>query len=76
LRELSVGYNVPAKWLKNTPIRTARLSLVGRNLAIIYQATPRGLDPQATSTTGNTQGLEKGFNLPQANYGFDIKVTF
>jgi TonB-linked SusC/RagA family outer membrane protein len=76
LRELSFGYNVPAKWLKGTPIRSARLSAVGRNLAIIYQGTPKGMDPQATSTTGNGQGFEKGFNLPQANYGFDIKVTF
>jgi TonB-linked SusC/RagA family outer membrane protein len=76
VRELSVGYNVPTVWLRNTPLRTVRLSAVARNMAILYQGTPRGMDPQATSNTGNDQGLEKGFNLPQANYGFDIKVTF
>lgn len=75
-RELSISYNIPSKVLRNTPIESVRLSAVGRNLAIIHQNTPKGMDPQATSTTGNAQGFEKGFNSPQANYGFDIKISF
>ena len=77
LRELTVGYNVPTKWVRKTGfLRSAKLSLVGRNVAILYQNTPKGVDPQATSTTKNGRGFEKGFNMPQATYGFDIKVTF
>lgn len=77
LREISVGYNVPEKWVRKTKFfRTARISFVGRNVAILYQNTPKGIDPQATSTTGNAQGFERGFTLPMATYGFDIKVTF
>jgi len=76
LREVSAGYNVPTKFLKKSPIKTARVSLVGRNVAIIHQNTPKGLDPQATSTTGNAQGFERGFNLPMATWGFDVKVSF
>lgn len=76
LREISVGYNLPSKWLRRTFLTSARLSFVGRNVAILYQNTPKGMDPQATSTTGNAQGFERGFTLPQATYGFDIKVTF
>ena len=77
LREVSVGYNLPQQWLKPLQVvRTAKVSLVGRNLAILHQNTPKGMDPQATSTTGNAQGFERGFTLPMATYGFDVKVTF
>ena len=76
LREITVGYNLPSKWLRKAFFKTVRVSFVGRNVAILYQKTPKGMDPQATSTTGNAQGFERGFTLPQATYGFDIKVTF
>jgi len=52
------------------------VAAVGRNIATLFANTPHGLDPQATSTTGNAQGFERGFNLPSATYGFDIKVSF
>lgn len=76
LREVSLGYTLPQQWLRNTFIRSAKLSVVGRNVAILHQSTPKGMDPQATSSTGNAQGFEEGFTLPQATWGFDLKVTF
>jgi TonB-linked SusC/RagA family outer membrane protein len=76
LREISVGYNLSKKWLAKTPFTAAKISLVGRNIAIIYQKTPKGVDPQATRTTGNAQGFEMGFALPQAYWGCDLKVSF
>ncbi|WP_206365135.1 SusC/RagA family TonB-linked outer membrane protein [Sphingobacterium corticibacterium] len=76
LREVSVGYNLPNEWFAKTPFRNAKLSAVGRNVAILFQNTPKGLDPQATSTSGNAQGFERGFSLPMATYGFDFKFSF
>jgi TonB-linked SusC/RagA family outer membrane protein len=77
LREVSVGYNCPKKWLNRIGfIRSLKISAVGRNLAILYQKTPQGLDPEATTSMGNGQGVENGFNLPSATYGFNIKATF
>lgn len=76
LREVSLGYNIPSSWLRKTPFTSAKLSGVGRNVAILHQKTPRGMDPQATSSTGNNQGFEMGFTLPQATWGFDLKVSF
>jgi len=76
LREVTIGYNLPKRLLKKTFIRTAKLSAVGRNLVILYQKTPKGLDPEATSTTGTGQGFEYGFVLPTATYGFNINITF
>lgn len=76
LREITVSYDFPKAWLRKTPFQNLRLAAVGRNIATLFAHTPIGLDPQATSTTGNAQGFERGFNLPEASYGFDIKVGF
>ncbi|MDB4924227.1 SusC/RagA family TonB-linked outer membrane protein [Mucilaginibacter sp.] len=76
LREVSAGYNLPAKLLTHTPIKTARVSAVGRNLAILYRKTPKGIDPESSSTSGNGQGIENGSLPPNATYGFNINLTF
>ncbi|MFR3548882.1 MAG: hypothetical protein ACLTTW_00505 [Coprobacter sp.] len=76
LREISIGYTIPKKWLQKTPLKSVRVSAVGRNVAILFQNTPKGIDPEATRTTGNAQGFEEGYAQPSATYGFDIKVSF
>jgi hypothetical protein len=76
LRELAVGYNLPKKMLSGTPLKSARISLSGRNLAILYRKTPLGIDPEAASTSGNGQGIEKGSLPPNAIYGFNISLNF
>lgn len=76
LRELALGYSFPAKLLGRTPVKSAKVSLVGRNLAILYRKTPRGIDPEATSTAGNGQGIERGSLPPNAIYGFNVNLSF
>ncbi len=62
--------------LKKTPVKSARFSLAGRNLAILYRKTPLAIDPEAASTSGNGQGIENGALPPNAIYGFNIRLTF
>ena len=76
LRELSIGYNLPSKWLRKIHLTSARVSAVGRNIWIIYQKTPKGLDPESASYSGNGQGIETGALPPTTTFGFDIKLTF
>lgn len=79
LREISVGYDFPRNILRDKMggiFQSMKVSFVGRNLAILHRNTPKGLDPEASSSLGIVQGLEKGFNLPTSIYGFDVKVTF
>ena len=77
LKEISLGYNIPKNWLRKIGfIQSMRVSAVGRNVAILHQKTPKGIDPDATSSMGIQQGLERGFNLPTSSYGFDFKITF
>lgn len=78
LREVSVSYDVPRSWLNKMGgvFQSMKIAFVGRNLAILHQNTPDGIDPEAASSLGVIQGLERGFSLPTATYGFDFKVTF
>ena len=77
LKEISLGYNIPKNWLRKIGfIQSMRVSAVGRNVAILHQKTPKGIDPEATSSMGIQQGLERGFNLPTSSYGFDFKIIF
>lgn len=76
LRELAIGYSLPRKVLKNTPLSSVKLSLIGRNLAILYQNTPKGIDPEAAVSSGNAQGIEYGGMPPVSTFGFDVKIAF
>jgi hypothetical protein len=76
LRELSVGYNLPKKLISKLKMSNVRVSLVGRNLWILYQNTPKGIDPEAALNAGNGQGMESGSMPPSTTFGFDIKVAF
>ena len=76
LREISLGYNFPKKLIAKIMMSNARVSVVGRNLWIFYQKTPKGLDPEAALNAGNGQGVESGSLPPSTTLGFDIKISF
>jgi len=76
LREVSIGYTLPSRLLTKTLIKGARFSITGRNLLLLYSNTPHGIDPEATSTSGNGQGIENGSLPPNAIYGFNIRLQF
>ena len=76
LREVSVGYNLPKKMIAKALMSNARISLVGRNLWIFYQKTPKGLDPEAAINAGNGSGVESGSLPPATTLGFDVKISF
>ncbi|MCL3782682.1 SusC/RagA family TonB-linked outer membrane protein [Prolixibacteraceae bacterium JC049] len=76
LREVVVGYNLPKRWLKKTPITNAHISLVGRNLFFLYNAA-EGIDPESGYGSGNTgNGIEHSALPSASSYGFSIKVNF
>lgn len=76
LREVVLSYRLPEAWTARTPLDQASISLVGRNLAILYKNTP-GFDPEATYGAGfSTQGRE-AFAFPQTrSYGLNLNLTF
>lgn len=76
LREFSFGYTFSKKFLDKTPFQSLSLSVVGRNLAILWSNVPN-LDPEASySTSGNSQGLEF-FSVPaNRSIGFNLSANF
>ena len=76
LRQIVFGYSLPKSWLKGTFIQDFKVSVVGRNLAILYKKAPH-IDPESAFSNANgEQGQEFG-QLPSARtYGFNINVKF
>lgn len=73
LQEASLGYT----FKKNVffGIGDLSLSLVGRNLLMLYCKAP--FDPETTATTGNYyQGIDKFMTPSTRNLGFNIKLKF
>ena len=73
LQEAAIGYTLPRKWLHD--VCNIQLSVVGRNLCMIYNKAP--FDPEAVATTGNYyQGIDF-FMLPSTrNVGLNVKINF
>ncbi len=79
LREVTLGYSLPASILEKTPFRGLTLSLSGRNLYWFSPNVPKytNFDPE-TNTYGasNAQGFEYT-NAPTARrYGVNLRVNF
>lgn len=76
LRELSLGYTFPHKLLSKTPFQSASISLVGRNLLLLWSKVDN-IDPESAYTTGNTTtGLEY-FAMPATrSAGVNISLSF
>ena len=75
LREVSISKNIPAGWLANLPVQSARVSLIGRNLAILHRNAPN-IDPESATSNSNIQGFENGQNPSVRSVGFNLNVKF
>ncbi|WP_422350980.1 SusC/RagA family TonB-linked outer membrane protein [Flagellimonas sp.] len=78
LREVSLEYALPKKWLRKTPFQTVRLAAVGRNLFYIEEHMQGlGITPEsAFNTASGSQGSES-YTAPSArSYGFNLNLTF
>lgn len=76
LREVSLGYTFPQKWMKKTGVvKDLQLSFVARNLFFFYKKAP--FDPDLILSTGNdNQGVEV-YGMPTTRvFGFNIKCEF
>ena len=73
LRELSIGYDLPSKWFNDKVGMT--VSLVGRNLWMIYNKAP--FDPEITASTGTYyQGLDYFMQPSTRTFGFSVRLQF
>ncbi|MFI1771921.1 SusC/RagA family TonB-linked outer membrane protein [Thalassobellus citreus] len=75
LRNISLSYSIPEKWLKNTGFTGVDLTLSGRNLWL--DTNYKGVDPETNALgAGNVQGVDL-INAPGTkSYGFAAKIKF
>jgi TonB-linked SusC/RagA family outer membrane protein len=74
-RQISFGYKLPKIFLDKMRVKSATVSVIGRNLFYINR-TVDNIDPEAAYNTGNAQGLEY-YGLPATrNYGVSLNVKF
>ena len=75
LREASIGYQIPSSLTKRIMAQSARISLVGRNLAILFKNTPH-IDPEVDGQGGNAQGFTYGSLPSSRSVGVNLNVVF
>ena len=75
LREVRLSYDLPRKTMQKIHIYGAQISFVGSNLWIIHKNLPYA-DPEASQSSGNTQGWQSGVMPATKNYGFSLKLQF
>ena len=75
LREVTIGYQFPAALLKRMFIQTAKISMVGRNVAMLFKNTPH-IDPEFDRFGGNQQGFGYGELPSSRSMGFNVMLGF
>jgi TonB-linked SusC/RagA family outer membrane protein len=79
LREASLSYNLPSKYLDKTPFGNLSITLSGQNLFVRAFNTPKDVnyDPELNSLgVGNSQGFDYLTSWNSKRYGMSVKVTF
>ncbi|MFT7434808.1 MAG: hypothetical protein ACI8UX_000599 [Psychromonas sp.] len=75
LREVSLGYSLPAKLLAKAKIQNAKLSIVGRNVLLLFSNTPH-IDPEVDRYGGNSQGFAYGELPSSRSMGVNLSLGF
>jgi len=75
LREISLQYNFPRRFLNNTGITDFKVSIFGSNLATVSDFPI--YDPETAALNGDTilPGIEMGQMPSPATYGVNLKVN-
>ncbi|MDF7816339.1 SusC/RagA family TonB-linked outer membrane protein [Runella sp. MFBS21] len=80
IREISLGYTIPKKWLTKTPFGSARVSASGRNLWFRSPNLLKGLgfDPEVLGSfpDSNIQGFDLGAQPSTRRFGVNLNLTF
>ena len=79
LREVSIGYDLPSKWIQKAKIGRLNVSVTGRNLWYFAPNVPTytNFDPDINNYgAGNIQGIDLSCAPTSRRFGVTLKVTF
>ena len=76
LRNISIGYTIPNRFVERVGIRNLRLSLEGNNLGYLYSSLPNNLNPQSTSGNRNDNSyFERVLSPHVGTYNFTLRFN-
>ncbi|MCU0338434.1 MAG: SusC/RagA family TonB-linked outer membrane protein [Spirosomaceae bacterium] len=75
LREATLGYTIPEAIMQRIGFRTAKVSVVGRNLLMLFSNNPH-IDPEVDRFGGNRQGFAYGELPSSRSVGFNVTLGF
>jgi TonB-linked SusC/RagA family outer membrane protein len=79
LREITLGYDFPKKWIEKAKIGNLRLSVIGRNLWYFAPNVPKytNFDPEINGFgSTNLQGIDLSCAPTARRLGLNLRITF
>ncbi len=78
LREVSLAYDIPAKFLGKTKfVKAGSIAIFGRDLLMILPKENQWTDPEFSTTTGNGVGISNNGQTPTTRkFGVSLNLTF
>jgi iron complex outermembrane recepter protein len=76
LREVTVGYNLPASITSKVKLNNLRVNLVGRNLIYLYNSMPKGLNPEGLYNNSAASAADYGGIPFVRTMGFNLQASF
>jgi iron complex outermembrane recepter protein len=76
LRQVALGYDLPASFTHKVKLNNLRISLVGRDLLYLYNSAPDHINPENTNDSGAGSAFEDGGVPYQRSFGFMLNTTF
>ncbi|MGM0460080.1 MAG: SusC/RagA family TonB-linked outer membrane protein [Bacteroidota bacterium] len=77
LREVKIDYDLPRRWIENTPLSGVSIGFEGRNLLLLYSEVPH-IDPETGlfGSASNGQGIEWNVLPSTRSFGTNVQVRF
>jgi hypothetical protein len=77
LREVKIDYDLPRRWIENTPLSSVSIGIEGRNLFLLYSEVPH-IDPETGlfGSASNGQGIEWNVLPSTRSFGTNVQVRF
>ena len=76
LREISINWNLPRKWVNAAFIQNINLGFICRNVGYLYNSLPSNIHPQGLSSNRSYEFYESGGAAYARTYGFNLNITF
>ncbi|WP_298061297.1 SusC/RagA family TonB-linked outer membrane protein [uncultured Rikenella sp.] len=76
LREITLGYNFPQKWIKHVGLQDVRISFSARNICYLYNSLPDRMNPESMSSSNPLVPVDWGGVPFSRNFSINLNLRF